>query len=213
MKSKYIFFLLFFSPLLMLGQGFKGKTLSLSPHISAIYLGGSWDSWTNGIDPTLGLDIEKAFNRSNSLGLRVNYMLPTYVSWEYRSGGNRLQGQIKGSGFGFYYKRYFSGRGAIAPLGPWFEIGGTANSYSSTNTQGELISGIRSLAAKAAVGANWFLGPNMMIYVALEGKYEQITTKSESLFGAREETLEYFQDKLLFANVVTVKLGLTIPIL
>lgn len=213
MKAKYIFLLLFISPLFVLGQGFKGKTLSITPNISAIYLGGNGEKLTDDIDPIIGLDIEKALNRSSSLGLRLNYMLPTYVGWEYRNSSDRLNGKIKGSGLGLYYKRYFSGRGAIAPLGPWFEFGGSTHSYSSTNTAGELISGIRSFAARAAFGANWFLGPNVLLYAAIEGKYEQMSENSESLFGSRDQTLSYFQDKLLFANVVTVKLGITIPIL
>lgn len=215
MSKIYSSLILFLLPLVILGQGFKGKTLSVTPHIGLLYLGPDNNSYYNIF--TANLDIEKAFNRNFSAGVYAFSQLnDANISWrrERPNGTETIQGTNTGNGYGFYLKRYFVGRGAIAPLGPFFQYGASIQNYKISNQNGVIYSGLRTYAARVAFGFNWFLGKNALIFGAIEGKYEaSFKDRNDVILINETRAINAFESRVLETMPVSIKIGITIPIL
>ncbi|MFK7926453.1 MAG: hypothetical protein AB8H47_31180 [Bacteroidia bacterium] len=203
MNFKYIILGLFILPILVLGQGFKGKTLSITPHLSGIYTGP--DDYLDINALAANLDIEKAFNRSFSIGITGFRLLTTEEIWAFNP-GERV---FRGSGLGVFFRRYFLASGSIAPLGPFAEIGFARNSYNINDENGAFVDNIKTFAATTSFGLNWFLGKNVLIFAAIEGKYEIIQENVE----VNRFLMNGFRSKILETLPVNVKLGITIPLI
>jgi len=205
MSKLYICLIVLLLPLIALGQGFKGKTLTITPHISGFYLGDNEDLLNNVI--TANFDVEKVFNRSNSFGLRAFTGLNKQsVNWDDR-GFNR--GQFTAYGYGVFLRRYFFNRGAIAPLGAFFQLGASRHIYDIVDEREIEVARVKTLVGSMAFGVNWFLGKNVLLFSGLEAKYE-LPNYPE---GTSVELAGRFNDELRESLPISFKLGITIPIL
>ncbi|MEL6654242.1 MAG: hypothetical protein AAFQ87_25910 [Bacteroidota bacterium] len=217
MSRHFLYILLILClPLSLSAQGFKGKTLSVSPHVGLLYVPGFFD-----FTSTANIDIEKSFNRATSIGISgFSQITDINMSWNRARGSGSnfsVDGFLKGRGYGLYLKRYLVKRGAIAPLGPFFQYGGSVQNYDVYEEDGELLyEGLRTFAIRAAFGFNWFLGKNVLIFGALEGKYEIPASERNAEIISNNED-QFLGGQLEIATLqnlpVAVKLGITIPIL
>lgn len=176
MSPQYIVLLLTILPSIMFAQGYHGKTISITPHVSGFY---SPDRDFDGL--TANLEIEKTFTRSISIGIGYhNRIYQKTISWNSPA---HTVGQLGGYGYGIFLKKYFAGRGAIAPLGSFFQIGTSLQSYKVIKDTEVLLTGLNTFAIRMATGLNWHLAKDVMAYAAIEAKYEGVTNKVYSLAG------------------------------
>jgi len=204
MNLKYIILCLFILPFLAWGQGFKGKTLSLSPHFSGSYTGPGDYIDINAL--AVNFDIEKTFNRSFSIGISGFRMLTTE---DFYVGSSTRRNNFVGSGFGLFFRRYILLKGSIAPLGPFVELGFARNAYDVSDANEVFVAKIATAATTLTLGFNWFLGKNLLFFGGIEGKYEAPLSNIE----LDENLVSRFGDDILETFPVNVKLGITIPIL
>ncbi len=208
MSKRYICLLCLLLPIIVWGQGFKGKTLLITPHISGIYIGDNDQIMNNVL--TANVDIEKTINRSYSFGLRAYTQLNDEdFQWEAPITSRTINGQFTGYGYGVFLRRYFFNFGAIAPLGTFFQVGVSRNTYTVLDDLEVEELRLKTLAGSITYGLNWFLGNNVLLFSALEFKYELPDYPS----GTDNDFAFRFNNELRETLPISFKLGLTIPIL
>ena len=221
--KRYVMFLLLLVVCLpaVSGQGFAGKKLVIGyNHRFLPVINDSYSSYRRvktgqrGMNHINGAEAFLILDRTNSIGVTGSFYRAGALSFS----SNVDNTLINGYSVGFMFRKYFSGKGAIAPVGNWLQmelsyhqLTGTGIRRDFTEVGEQFRENISDF--KIGLGKTTVLFENVLIDFGAEMAYPLWRINPDTGPPGCEGACGRSLDRLFFFNLYNIRIGISIPTL
>ncbi|MEO0471042.1 MAG: hypothetical protein AAF206_15550 [Bacteroidota bacterium] len=225
MIKRYMLCLLVLGVLLpdVSGQGFAGKKLVIGYNhrfLPALNISGDFASYRfvrtgkRGMNHINGLEALLVLDRTNTIGVTGSF----YRAGVLQFSSNPINTLIDAYSVGFMFRKYFSGKGAIAPVGNWLQLEvsqhqliGTGIDQNFNILDEQFRQGITDF--RIGLGKTTVLFNNVLIDFGAEMAYPLWRVNPETSPLGCDPTCEAGISRLFLFHLYNIRIGISLPIL